>query len=134
MSTSDAAVQVAPSYGERQVPDVAAQSLFVTTLVPSLFRTVSLKGAYQSCGIEKGREKLDTKGEMDGLVPSVAGAADRVPVREQITVVCAIINRSLDRESRQLGLCSRGRRDAGLWAPVLGSRTTACSDQGNSQE
>ena len=42
MSTSEAAVQVAPSYGENQVPDVAAQALSTTTLVPSRFRTYSL--------------------------------------------------------------------------------------------
>ncbi len=42
MSTSEAAVQVAPSYGENQVPEVAAQALSTTTLVPSRFRTYSL--------------------------------------------------------------------------------------------
>ena len=42
MSTSEAAVQVAPSYGENQVPDVAVQALFVTTLLPSRLRTTSL--------------------------------------------------------------------------------------------
>lgn len=41
MSTSEAAVQVAPSYGLNQVPLVAAQALLVTTLVPSRFSTVS---------------------------------------------------------------------------------------------
>jgi len=42
MSTSEAAVQVAPSYGENQVPEVAVQALFVTTLLPSRFKTYSL--------------------------------------------------------------------------------------------
>ena len=42
MSTSEAAVQVAPSYGENQVPDVAVQALFVTTLLPLRLRTTSL--------------------------------------------------------------------------------------------
>jgi hypothetical protein len=41
ISTSLAAVQVAPSYGEYQVPDVDAQAESVTTLVPSRLRTVS---------------------------------------------------------------------------------------------
>lgn len=42
MSTSEAAVQVAPSKGENQVPDVAEQASLVTTLVPSRFKTYSL--------------------------------------------------------------------------------------------
>jgi hypothetical protein len=41
MSTSDAVVQVAPSYGEYQEPEVEAQAESVTTPVPSRFRTVS---------------------------------------------------------------------------------------------
>ncbi|MCQ0009173.1 hypothetical protein [Actinomadura madurae] len=41
MSRSDAAVQVAPSKGEYQEPDVAAQDELVTTFAPSRFRTVS---------------------------------------------------------------------------------------------
>ena len=41
MSRSEAAVQVAPSYGDAQVPEVEAQALSVTTLVPSRLRTVS---------------------------------------------------------------------------------------------
>src|SRR5262245_33234763 len=41
MSRSDAAVQVAPSYGLNQLPDVAWQAEFVTTLLPSLLSTVS---------------------------------------------------------------------------------------------
>jgi hypothetical protein len=41
MSTSEAAVQVAPSYGLCQVPAVAVQALLTTTLVPSCLRTVS---------------------------------------------------------------------------------------------
>ena len=41
MSTSDAAVQVAPSYGLYQLPEVAAQAELATTLVPSRLRTVS---------------------------------------------------------------------------------------------
>ena len=42
MSTSLAAVQVAPSYGLLHVPDVDAQEESVTTLVPSRFKTSSL--------------------------------------------------------------------------------------------
>jgi hypothetical protein len=42
MSTSEAAVQVAPSKGEYHLPDVAEQASLVTTLVPSRFRTYSL--------------------------------------------------------------------------------------------
>lgn len=42
MSTSDAAVHVAPSYGLNQVPDVAAQVELWTTSVPSRSRTYSL--------------------------------------------------------------------------------------------
>jgi hypothetical protein len=42
ISTSDAAVQVAPSKGEYHVPEVAAQAELVTTLTPSRFRTYSL--------------------------------------------------------------------------------------------
>jgi hypothetical protein len=42
MSTSEAAVQVAPSKGETHLPDVAEQASLVTTLVPSRFRTYSL--------------------------------------------------------------------------------------------
>ena len=42
MSTSEAAVQVAPSKGEYHRPDVAEQASLVTTLVPSRFRTYSL--------------------------------------------------------------------------------------------
>lgn len=42
MSTSEAADQVAPSYGEYQLPLVAAQDEFVTTFVPSRLRIVSL--------------------------------------------------------------------------------------------
>jgi hypothetical protein len=41
MSTSDAAVQVAPSYAEYQRPDVDAHAESVTTEVPSRLRTVS---------------------------------------------------------------------------------------------
>lgn len=41
LSTSDAAVQVAPSYGEYQVPLDATQAAVTTTLVPSRLRTVS---------------------------------------------------------------------------------------------
>ena len=41
MSTSDAAVQVAPSYGLYHLPDVAAHELSVTTDVPSRLSTVS---------------------------------------------------------------------------------------------
>lgn len=41
MSTSLAAVHVAPSYGLTHVPDVAAQELLVTTFVPSRFSTSS---------------------------------------------------------------------------------------------
>ena len=41
ISTSLAAVHVAPSYGLLQVPDVAAQAESVTTFVPSRLRTVS---------------------------------------------------------------------------------------------
>lgn len=41
MSTSLAAVHVAPSYGLTHVPDVAAQALLVTTFVPSRFSTCS---------------------------------------------------------------------------------------------
>ena len=41
MSTSEAAVQVAPSYGEYQRPEVAAHAESVTTEVPSRLRTVS---------------------------------------------------------------------------------------------
>lgn len=42
MSTSDAAVHLAPSKGLTQVPEVAAQAELVTTLVPSRISTVSL--------------------------------------------------------------------------------------------
>lgn len=42
MSTSDAAVQVAPSNGENHLPEVAAQASLVTTLVPSRLKTYSL--------------------------------------------------------------------------------------------
>lgn len=42
MSTSLAAVQVAPSYGLNHDPDVAVQAELTTTLVPSRFRTYSL--------------------------------------------------------------------------------------------
>src|SRR5690242_20729002 len=41
MSTSEAAVQVAPSYGLYQEPEVAAQEESVTTLVPSRLSTSS---------------------------------------------------------------------------------------------
>jgi hypothetical protein len=41
MSTSEAAIQVAPSYGLNHRPDTAAQELFTTTFVPSRLRTVS---------------------------------------------------------------------------------------------
>lgn len=41
MSTSLAAVQVAPSYGDFHVPDVAAQEESWTTFVPSRARTTS---------------------------------------------------------------------------------------------
>ena len=41
MSTSDASVHVAPSYGLYQLPDVAAHDELVTTFVPSRFSTVS---------------------------------------------------------------------------------------------
>ena len=41
MSTSDAAVQVAPSYGEYQEPLVAAHDELVATPLPSRLRTVS---------------------------------------------------------------------------------------------
>ena len=41
ISTSEAAVQVAPSYGLFHVPDVEAQAESVTTPVPSRFNTVS---------------------------------------------------------------------------------------------
>jgi hypothetical protein len=41
MSTSDAADQVAPSYGEYQEPEVAAQAELVTTPLPSRLSTVS---------------------------------------------------------------------------------------------
>lgn len=41
MSTSEAAVQVAPSNGEYQLPLVEAQAESVTTFVPSRLRTVS---------------------------------------------------------------------------------------------
>ena len=41
MSTSEAAVQVAPSSGLYQVPEVAAHEALTTTLVPSRLRTVS---------------------------------------------------------------------------------------------
>ena len=42
ISTSLAAVQVAPSYGEYQEPEVAAHAVLTTTSVPSRLRTVSL--------------------------------------------------------------------------------------------
>lgn len=42
MSTSEAAVQVSPSYGLNHDPDVAVQALLTSTLVPSRFRTYSL--------------------------------------------------------------------------------------------
>ena len=42
MSTSLAAVQVAPSYGEYQLPEVGAQLEPATTPTPSLLSTVSL--------------------------------------------------------------------------------------------
>jgi hypothetical protein len=42
MSMSEAAVHVAPSKAETHVPEVAVQAEFVTTFVPSLFRTYSL--------------------------------------------------------------------------------------------
>jgi hypothetical protein len=41
MSTSEAAVQVAPSYGLYQDPDVGAQLLPTTTPLPSRLRTCS---------------------------------------------------------------------------------------------
>lgn len=41
ISTSEAAVQVLPSTGLYQLPDMAVQALFTWTLVPSRFRTYS---------------------------------------------------------------------------------------------
>jgi hypothetical protein len=41
MSTSEALVQVAPSYGLYQEPETAAQLEFTTTLLPSRLRTCS---------------------------------------------------------------------------------------------
>ncbi|GGT93176.1 hypothetical protein GCM10010289_11490 [Streptomyces violascens] len=41
MSTSEGAVQVAPSYGECQLPPVAAQLESVVTFTPSRSRTTS---------------------------------------------------------------------------------------------
>jgi hypothetical protein len=43
MSTSEAAVQLAPSYGLYQSPDVAEHAEFVITPVPSRFMTNSLR-------------------------------------------------------------------------------------------
>lgn len=48
MSTSAAAVQVAPSYGLNQVPLVAVQAELVTTPVPSRFKIYSLAVAVAS--------------------------------------------------------------------------------------
>jgi hypothetical protein len=42
MSTSAVAVQVAPSYGEVQLPEVAWQSAATVTFLPSRLSTVSL--------------------------------------------------------------------------------------------
>ena len=104
MSTSEAAVQVAPSYGENQDPDVAVQALLVTTLLPSRLRTYSLvKGQFILVN--------ETK---DEAIPSVAGSADGAPGREQIAVILAIVIRGLDRESSELGLGRGSGRNSRL--------------------
>jgi hypothetical protein len=43
MSTSEAAVHTAPSYGLSQLPEVAVHAEFTTTLLPSRFKTYSLQ-------------------------------------------------------------------------------------------
>ncbi|SCE10153.1 hypothetical protein GA0115246_110784 [Streptomyces sp. SolWspMP-sol7th] len=54
MSTSEAAVQVAPSYGDFQVPEVAEQLEFCATFVPSRFSTTSRVSQLPDCVIQCG--------------------------------------------------------------------------------
>ena len=113
MSTSEAAVQVAPSYGENHVPEVAAQALSTTTLVPSRFRTYSLvtdRLVLRQCREEEEKKRL----------PRVAGSADSRPGREQVTGIRPVIDSSLDGKSSQLALGGCGRRNSRLRACVSG--------------
>lgn len=107
MSTSLAAVQVAPSYGLSQDPDVATQAELTTTLVPSRFRTYSLRDGTDKISFDcsSGQQM----GAMYGKdIPSVAGALDRVPRGEQVPLIVSVVSLRGDCESRQLGL-GRGR-------------------------
>lgn len=107
MSTSLAAVQVAPSYGLSHDPEVAVQAELTTTLVPSRFRTYSLsdRTANISFGCPSGRQ---VRGVYNKNIPGVAGALNRVPSGEQVPLIVTIISLCGDCERGQLGL-GRGR-------------------------
>jgi hypothetical protein len=77
MSTSEAALQDAPSYGERQVPDVAWQLLLVTTPVPSRLRTVSWVSQAPDWVIQCGKARTMRSSESSNVTCRVPGHGSR---------------------------------------------------------
>lgn len=114
MSTSEAADQVAPSYGENQDPEVEAQEESVTTPVPSRLRTVSrvLQALQVIIGMYPLLDGNWTVGNEVGL-PAYGD-----PVREQVTGVASLGTLWGDSQTRKHSVGRAGRRN--IWRCPFG--------------